>query len=373
MAHRLDTYVIQGELSNLCRNSITGRLEVLRAQTINGRTVIRPALLLLSLTGNLSSGLSGQRFRFSLRQPLAAAVKPLPDFFHSEQIGVISDSLLRMIDLPTDVESQDPHHNPGLTSEPSVCQQRASVYLQWHSQNGAVALELLDSLIQFERIENLSFGPADPGESDAVATSPFPPAVSSFLNSDDTCFEIVADNVTGTGESAADNAAECDHDDHFQLFHPDLEEQIRQSATEHSEVTPLTSTFARRRWEEIIPGIDPETRRLYETWDEVLGGEKDEPLTLLFNEPLCLPTPASLQNETQAWQVLTQLLQAMALRGVAFDMCHHISAKEAYRLLIEELLPEAGVHPGLVDTGFICHFGTAEFCPHCQSEFESSP
>lgn len=30
MAHRLDTYVIQGELSNLCRNSITGRLEVLR-------------------------------------------------------------------------------------------------------------------------------------------------------------------------------------------------------------------------------------------------------------------------------------------------------------------------------------------------------
>jgi hypothetical protein len=195
MAHRLDTYVIQGELSNLCRNSITGRLEVLRAQTINGRTVIRPALLLLSLTGNLSSGLSGQRFRFSLRQPLAAAVKPLPDFFHSEQIGVISDSLLRMIDLPTDVESQDPHHNPGLTSEPSVCQQRASVYLQWHSQNGAVALELLDSLIQFERVENLSFGPADPGESDAVAASPFPPAVSSFLNSDDTCFEIVADNV----------------------------------------------------------------------------------------------------------------------------------------------------------------------------------
>ena len=49
MAHRLDTYVIQGEISNLCRNSITGRLEVLRAQTINGRTVIRPALLLLSL------------------------------------------------------------------------------------------------------------------------------------------------------------------------------------------------------------------------------------------------------------------------------------------------------------------------------------
>jgi len=373
MAHRLDTYVIQGEISNLCKNSITGRLEVLRAQTVNGRTVIRPALLLLSLTGYLSAGLTGQRFRFSLRQPLASCVKPLPDFFHSEQIGVISDSLLRMIDLPTDEKSEGPQDNPGSTSEPSGCQQRASVYLQWHSQNGTVALELLDSLIQFERIENLPFGPADAGESDAVAATPFSPAVSSFLNSDDTCFEIVADNFAGTGESAADHVAERDIDDHFQLFHPDLDEQIRQSATEHSEPAPLTSPFARRRWEEIIPGIDPETKRLYETWDEVLGGEKDEPLTLLFDEPLCLPTPASLQHETQAWQVLTQLLQAMALRGVAFDMCHHISAKEAYRLLIEELLPEAGVHPGLVDTGFICHFGTAEFCPHCQAEFESSP
>ncbi|MFM8487312.1 MAG: hypothetical protein ACKOCH_13340, partial [Bacteroidota bacterium] len=126
--------------------------------------------------------------------------------------------------------------------------------------------------------------------------------------------------MAGSGESASESAAESDHDDHFQLFDPDFEEQIRQSATDFSEATPLASPFARRRWEEIIPGIDPETKRLYETWDEVLGGEKDEPLTLLFNEPLCLPTPPSLQNETQAWQVLTQLLQAMALRGVAFDM-----------------------------------------------------
>lgn len=373
MAHRLDNYVIQGEISNLCRNSITGRLEVLRAHTVNGRTVIRPALLLLSLTGNLSSSLIGHSFRFSLRHPLASAVKPLPDFFHSEQIGVISDSLLRLTALPTDANSEDWQHTLGFAVDPSKCHQNASLYLQWHSQNGTVALELLDSLIKIDRIDSLPFSPTDENSSDTVATSLFPPTVSSFLNSDDTCFEIVADSPTGAGESMAESAAESDNDDHFQLFHPDLEDQIRQSATEYPDSSPTTTSLPRRRWEEIIPGIDPETKRLYETWDEVLGGEKDEPLTLLFDEPLCLPTPASLQNETQAWQVLTQLLQAMALRGVAFDMCHHISAKEAYRLLIEELLPEAGVHPGLVDTGFICHFGTAEFCPHCQSEFESSP
>jgi hypothetical protein len=362
MAHRLDAYAIRGEISNLYRNSISGRIEVLRAQNLNGRTVLRPALLLLSLTGNLSNSLFGQRFRFSLRQPDSSPAKPLPDFFHSEQIGVISDSMLRLIQVPE--EETDHHETPGhdLTADPVNCRQRASVYLEWHSQNGTVALELLDPIIEFDRTENVPCG--------SVAG---PESVSLFSNSDDTCFEIVADSVAGPVESAAESTSESDHDDHFQLFHPNLEEQIRQSATDAPEGLPGTPPFSPRRWDEIIPGIDPETKRLYETWDEVLGGEKDEPLTLLFDEPLCLPTPSSLRSEAHAWQVLTQLLRAMALQGVAFDMCHHISATEAYRLLIEELLPEAGVHPELVDSGFICHFGTAEFCRHCHAEANSTP
>jgi len=350
MAHRLDTYVIQGEISNLTKNTVHGRLEVLRAQVVKGRTIVGPAVLLLSLTGNLSGDLAGRRFRFSTRPTAALPGIPLPDFFHSEQIGVVSDSLLRIVTL-------DPEEN-------TVDCQRASVYLQWHSQNGTVALELLDPVPEF-----------DAAEADSLATAPSPPAVSTFSNTDDSCFEVIPDHASGVSEAACDSN-EMDHDDQYQLFDPGLEEQIRRSAAEFTDDSsdPIRSSgLPRHRWDEIIPGIDPETRRLYETWDEVLGGEKDEPLTLLFDEPLCLPTPASLCDENHAWQVLSQLLKAMALRGVAFDMCHHVSAKEAYRLLIEELLPEAGVHPGLVDTGFICHFGTAEFCPHCQAEVDGSP
>ncbi|MFM7056475.1 MAG: hypothetical protein ACKO2P_06090 [Planctomycetota bacterium] len=373
MAHRLDTYVIQGEISNLYKNSISGRIEVLRAQTVNGRVVLRPALLLLSITGNLSHHLFGQRFRFWSQQPPSSPAKPLPEFFHSEQIGVISDSALRIVQ----VSAEEPEHAELACHDPiaerTSCRQRASVYLEWHSQNGTVALELLDSLIEFDRTDSELLGSGTETETDAASAAPFPPAVSSFFSSDDTCFEIVADSVAGPGESAAESGVESDHEDHFQLFHPELEAQIRQSAIESTEEMPAPPAFSRRRWDEIIPGIDPETKRLYETWDEVLGGEKDEPLTLLFDEPLCLPTPASLHSESHAWQVLTQLLKAMALRGVAFDMCHHVSAKEAYRLLIEELLPEAGVHPGLVDTGFICHFGTGEFCPHCRAEDSTTP
>jgi hypothetical protein len=362
MAHRLDTYVLQGEISNLTRNTVHGRLEVLRSQLVKGRTIVRPAVLLLSLTGNLSGSLCGRRFRFSARPSPANSGNPLPDFFHSEQIGVVSDSLLRIVTVPPEEDNRDCCSAKPAGLSPG--QQRASVYLEWHSQNGTVALELLDPILEF-----------DAEEADTMAAAPSPPAVSSFSNTDDSCFEVISDHPAGVGEVAGE-AGDVDHDDQYQLFDPGFEEQIRRSATEFADddSDPLRSPARpRRRWDEIIPGIDPETKRLYETWDEVLGGEKDEPLTLLFDEPLCLPTPASLSDENHAWQVLSQLLKAMALRGVAFDMCHHVSAKEAYRLLIEELLPEAGVHPGLVDTGFICHFGTAEFCPHCQAEFDASP
>lgn len=365
MAHRLDTYVIQGEISNLCRNSVTGRLEVLRAQSINGRTVTRPAVLLLSLTGNLSAGLCGRRLRFSSRQPNVNTPNPLPDFFHSEQIGVLSDSLLRIVTAPS--EAEDTAVCSGTATEPSMSQYCASVYLEWHSQNGTVALELLDPILELDH-------------------SVCPPSASS-VHTDDTCFEIISDQSGCSGESTGE-AMEDDQDDLYQLFDPSFEEQIRQSATESRDLSadsasvplrdgvrggdPAAFRPSRSNWDEIIPGIDPETRRLYETWDEVLRGEKDEPLTLLFDEPLCLPTPSSLRDEAHAWQVLTQLLRAMALRGVAFDMCPHVSAIAAYRLLIEELLPEAGVHPGLVDTGFICHFGTAEFCTQCQAELDGA-
>ncbi len=79
---------------------------------------------------------------------------------------------------------------------------------------------------------------------------------------------------------------------------------------------------------------------MYEEWDEVIYGTKDEPLTWLFEEPLCLPKPDDVGDETHAWQVLSALLTAMALRGVAFDMCPHFTAMQAYRLLINELLPK---------------------------------
>lgn len=340
MAHRLDACVIQGEISNTCRNSVTGRLHVLRTTSAHGRAIAKPAVIILSLTGNLSHQLAGRTLQFQLRpQQLANPPKPLPDFFHSEQIGVLSDSFLKIIPAPAPAPEEDaetiavsaaaansaPENlrnslSPPLTTP--ATHHHSSLYLEWASQNGTVALELLDPIVQLQDSPS--------------RLAPLP---------DETTIEIIPD---------------IDHlepENPYQLFDPRLEEQIRNS------ILPQ-----HRSWNDILPTLDPQTKRLCETWDEVLGGQKDEPLTTLFDQPLQLPKPHSIHSEKQAWDVLSQLLSAMALRGVAFDMCPHFSALQAYQLLVEELLPNAGVHPELVHSGFICHFNSAEFCPHCNTE-----
>ena len=109
---------------------------------------------------------------------------------------------------------------------------------------------------------------------------------------------------------------------------------------------------------------------MYEEWDEVTHGTKDEPLTWLFEGPLCLPKPDGIADETEAWIALNSLLAAMALRGVAFHMCEHYTAMRAYRLLIEELLPEAHVHPELLRIGFTQNYSSYEFCDACDEEMD---
>ena len=354
MAYRLDNHIIHGEISNNCRNSVTGRLHVLRSINLNGRSITRPAILLLSLTGNLTGQLAGRRICFHTRcQAPADTPTPLPNHLHSEQIGVITDSHLHTIHVPPtdDPDHSSAHHAPALNNT----ELRSSLYLEWSSQNGIVAIELLDPQIEIDDPQPTPAFPREESELPGTSHPILPPPVSSLLAPEETSFEVVPDNHNFSRDAESEDD---DADNPWRLFSPNLEDQIRHSVANSS----------RHSWDDTTPNIDPETKRLYETWDEVLGGEKDEPLTLLFDEPLHLPKPHSIRDEKHAWDTLSKLLKAMALRGVAFDMCPHFSAVDAYKLLIDDLLPDAGVHPALVDSGFICHFSTAEFCQHCKSE-----
>lgn len=368
MAFRLESYVVRGEIRNARRNSVSGWLEVLRATKKGEEAATEPRLVMLSLVGNLQGELAGRDFRFEVRERDLPCPRPvLDEHFHIDQIGPMGDSLLRMVRVP--LIPIDDFSEALQRGETPPEEQRASIYIEWYSQNGRVVLELLDPLLEFA------------GHYDRLADpepEPLPdlqdvglPGITQILADEDGNFHVPWDSV-----SAPD-----DDEDHFGLFPNGLNEQIGLSSRDsetadttfgEGEMLPWASVEPEgpRDWADVIPGIDPETKALYEQWDEVTHGTKDEPLTWLFESPLCLPKPDDVRDESHAWTVLNSLLAAMAMRGVAFDMCVHFTAKDAYRLLIEELLPEAGVHPNLVATGWVQHYSSWESCPQCEAEFE---
>lgn len=362
MAYRIHDYVVRGEIRNAQRNSVSGWLEVLRSEKREDGESIEAGLVMLSFTGNLSGQLEGCTFRFEVRERDLPLPRPvLESAFRSDQIGVMGDSVFRMVRVP--LIPVEEFYEACKRGETPPEEQRVSIYLEWHSQNGRVVLELLDPKLEFEgQYKDLADPEPDPIPSrDEVG----PPEITTIIRNDDGTFDVIPD------PSLAD---EPNEDDPFGLFPKDLEEEIRESANDpESDVDDswVSETPAKpRSWDEVIPGIDPETKALYEQWDEVIHGTKDEPLTWLFDEPLSLPKPENVRDEQHAWEVLNSLLTAMALRGVAFDMCPHFTAMKAYRLLIEDLLPEAGVHPELVSTGFVQHFSSWESCPECEAEFD---
>ena len=378
MAWRLNDFVVRGEIRNGARNSVSGWLEVLRKEKHGGTETIEPSLVMLAFTGNLSGELEGRTFRFEVKerdlpQPRPVLEKP----FRSDQVGAMGDCVYRMVRVP--LIPLDEFLEARERGETPPEEQRRSVYLEWYSQDGRVVLELLDPKIEFEGdYRDLADPEPEPVPSPEDVG---PPEITTVIRNDDRTFDV-------TRESG-DLSETTDDADPFALFPPNLEDQIRLSASDpdlgsgssdYSELVEYPwpdesseneqTSATTRSWDEVIPGIDPETKAMYEQWDEVVHGTKDEPLTWLFEEPLCLPKPDDVRDEQHAWEVLLSLLTAMALRGVAFDMCPHFTALQAYRLLIEDLLPEAGVHPQLVSTGFVQHYSSWESCPVCEAEFE---
>jgi hypothetical protein len=131
------------------------------------------------------------------------------------------------------------------------------------------------------------------------------------------------------------------------------------------------SQNGKRSWDEVLPGIDEKTKNMYEEWDEVASGEKDELLCTLFDPPLKLELADTIVDEAAAESLLTALLERLATHNVEIETCDHFSALETYRWLVEDILPEAEIHPQLSRIGFVQHYTTWEDCKKCAAEFET--
>lgn len=351
MAFRIGNYVVRGELRNKRPNSVSGWID------FGGDSGIR-----LDLTGDFSDDLAGRHIRFESKSAGADRKPADSDYLedlHPHQIGPTGDMTLRMVRVP--LAPINELMQRARMGEPAPTVEKPCLYLEWFSQNGRVVAEIIDPQIEF--VDELSEAPGEPV---------IPPPPSSESEEEDEGPSIIGFVQNDEGEFDELSLEEPDDDaDEFGLFPATLENEIRDSArsdrpasddTEHRS-GPLS-------WDEVIPGIDEETKRLYEQWDEVVHGEKDEPLTTLFDPPIHLPRPDELETDEQALPHLKNLLARLAMLSVAFDMCEHCTPRMAYRILIEEILPEASLHPDLANTGFVQHYSSFESCPECEAEFD---
>ncbi len=368
MAQRIGDYILRGELRNTRANGVFGWLEFAPDYGLH-----------IELTGNLSGDLQRKHIRFSTPRGKSSETGTVPELPKSienladRQIGVIGDVLLRRVRVPT-------IPLPEFTKLERDEQQRHSVekdclYLEWYSQNGRVVAEIIDPDIEY--VDERSAENA--GEPDFET-------LGDGLNS--SIAEAYLENEGGPVDfelGGEDDEPDDEDDDPYGLFDPDLQRDVSEALGSESEYMdqfnsdPIDGNDAsfddpairkKRSWDEVIPGIDPETKAMYEQWDEIFEGEKDEPVAYLFETPLRLPPPDRVTSDEEAQKLVVSILAQLALLSVAVDVCEHYSPLQTYRLLMSEILPTAKVHPNLAASRMVQHYSTSDYCDACDAEFD---
>jgi hypothetical protein len=382
MAHRIGQYILRGELRNTRTNGVFGWLEFAPDFGLH-----------IELTGNLGGDLQNKHIRFSTPRGTAPDnfdQLELPEEIQSladRQIGVVGDVVLRRIRIPTIPV-------PEFSKLPRPDQQRFSIekdclYLEWFSQNGRVVAEIIDPQIEF--IDDRSHPDAE--DPNSLESGPR----NDGLPGNDLHSHLAEAYLgLGPGGEGVDHFDDDDHDledeledgadeDPYGLFDPDLQREVSDALAAESAFDdnlvpdPLLdseSPFSdlpkqKRSWDEVIPGIDPETKAMYEQWDEIFEGEKDEPVAYLFETPLRLPPPDRVSSDDEAQTLVVSILAQLALLSVAVDVCEHFSPLQTYRLLMTEILPTAKVHPNLAASRMVQHYSTSDYCEACEAEFDA--
>jgi hypothetical protein len=316
MVWRLNDVVVCGEIVNRRNNSVHGYLG------LRGRE--QPVML--QLTGNCGPELAGRHLKFEIRDG------SLPEHFEfdfarfaTQQVGPTGRMTLDRV-------------SPAEDDRAAPAGSQLRLHLEWFSQNGRVILEVIDPVIEF--VEGELLGRPD-DECESIPETP-----------DD--LQLWEDEL-----AEADDRHPFDPDappeDPYGLFPDDLQWQLDQEAAD---------------FDAIGMEQDDETREIFEKWDEMFSGEKDEPLSTLFDPPLRL-YPHQRLDDHQIARALDLLLARLALHGIALDMCEHYTPREAYRLLTEQILREERVYPDIPSTGFVYHYMTCEYCPQCEAEMDA--
>ncbi len=347
MAIRIGQYVIGGFISSARRNSVHGWLAFDEERGLH-----------FELLGDLSGDLAGRRIEFHVPSAAPAddgVITQLLNDLQQNQIGAAGDMCLRMMRVPTGPINELP--TGSLMDEPPPIDERLCLHLEWFGQNGGVVAEILNPVIE----DYVDDDVAETGSSDSSTDSP----------ECDSDFEALSIEFDALDDTPPYDAQDFDEDDPYGLFPEDLEQELSETSGSQEFEEASADSSQPRDWEDIIPGIDPETKAMYEQWDEIYGGQKDELISNLFEPPMQLPHVDDVTDEATARRYVLQIAARLATLGVAIDLCPHYTMLKTYRWLLSEILPKGHVHPKLRPTGIVFHYSSFEYCEECDAEFEA--
>jgi hypothetical protein len=345
MSFQIGEYVLHGELNNTKKNSTFGLLR------LEGYDLP----ISLELTGDMGEDLRGKRIRFEAVPPPGTyekldleRIKGLSDRQCGPTGIMTADGWVRVFDC-----SFDEFYRRTKLGEQPPTRWVQRLYLEWWSKNGDVVLELGGAKIEY--FEDDAWKPLPP------PGGPTPEEI-----------EQAQDGANLPPPAGLDITIVTHDGGVRRLQFPEgLDAQMPEIDPEAFEKADLQTRLDMQAEavERAIRGedpADPDCEDL-ELMDYCIEHDSGILMADLFAEPAVLPDADTLTDE-QIQYVFKDLLRQLALLGVAYHMCEHYSARQAYKQLVEEILPEHPIQPALAASGWIQHFMSCESCPACEEE-----
>ena len=323
----------------------------------HGRLLLRGGEMPVSfeLTGAPCPDLRGRTLEFEVPENdheasdedrrAAAGIRPL-------QIGVTGEMTAerKVKTFDCSVEEFVRRSEPG---EPPPTRWEDCLYLEWFGQNGRVLIELPVSKVRFfDEAEIAARNKAEVEDMEAE-----------MRKRDEEREDGGPGIIAFTPEGEIDPLdllfpAEGEDEEGYGLIPDELESELARKA---------------RRTDREVAGEAEDsikTMEEMELMDEMLEKGKLTPL-MEFLADLNLPSPATVSTDEQAEESLKIALAKLALAGVAFHVCEHCSAREAYRIFIEDVCSDSegsGAFRPLIGTGWVQNFCASDYCKKCRED-----
>ena len=317
----------------------------------------------VSLTGSPGADLVNKAFEFEIPEndrPATEEDRRRVKAFHRQQVGPTGEMTAarqtKVFDCSTEeyLQRSEEGNPPSTRCEPCL-------YLEWYSQNGRVVLEVPASRLTF-----LEW----PQEKKKLNYEEIAELVEKEMEAQAKDRELLSDGGGAEDEEEHD-LEEMNVDDLFT-------EEPDESEKEDYGLIPdeLDRELARssRRLEREMSGMSEDDQKEMEEMellDDLIENEDGVPMQQVV-KGIELPAPASIATDEEAERALKVALAQVALSGVAFDVCEHCTLRDAYRIFVVKVWSKCKMYPQLRGTGWVQHFGTADYCRQCGCDPEDA-